>query len=127
MDPEVLGIGVALAVTGVAVLGGAATSKLSSLETSHPAGAAFVVVVKNREALAAHVEAWDELAAEALEANPFYESWMLLPAVEAFGKGRQLEFALVYRPHDVPGKAEASRRFLSARAAAVYRGLPAWS
>jgi CelD/BcsL family acetyltransferase involved in cellulose biosynthesis len=31
---------------------------------------------------------WDELAAAALESNPWYEHWMLLPALEAFGNAR---------------------------------------
>jgi hypothetical protein len=47
--------------------------------------------------LARYRAAWDELAAEALEPNVFYEPWMLLPALEAFGGGvgQPLLFALV--------------------------------
>jgi hypothetical protein len=37
------------------------------------------------------------LAAEALEPNAYFEPWMLLPAVRAFGPGQDLLFALVYR------------------------------
>lgn len=36
-------------------------------------------------ALQAIVPAWDELAANACEINPFYESWILLPALRAQG------------------------------------------
>jgi CelD/BcsL family acetyltransferase involved in cellulose biosynthesis len=36
--------------------------------------------------LAQLVPAWERLAAQALEPNPFYEHWMLLPALEAYGK-----------------------------------------
>jgi CelD/BcsL family acetyltransferase involved in cellulose biosynthesis len=43
--------------------------------------------------------AWEELATDALEPNVFYEPWMLLPALKAFGGsgGQQLVFALVLR------------------------------
>jgi CelD/BcsL family acetyltransferase involved in cellulose biosynthesis len=51
-----------------------------------------------------HVAAWDDLAASAVEANVFYEPWMLLPAVEAFAQGVALRFVLVYaeRPGEPP-------------------------
>jgi len=44
-----------------------------------------------------HRAAWDALASDAIEPNCFYESWMLLPAIEHFGHAVGLEFALVYR------------------------------
>ena len=60
----------------------------------------FVVLVSDFEELSRRVGEWDDLAASALEANPFYESWMLLPAMRAFGQGKELLFALVYgAPH----------------------------
>ena len=46
-----------------------------------------VQVVRTREALEAIVPAWEELAAQACEANPFYEHWILLPALRAQGDG----------------------------------------
>ena len=55
-----------------------------------------VVVVEDVQALAEHRAAWDDLAAHALEPNPFYESWMLTPAWRAFGKGQELLFLFVY-------------------------------
>src|SRR5215212_7356462 len=42
------------------------------------------------------VLAWDDLAASALEPNPFYESWMLLPAIEAFGLERNFRLVTVW-------------------------------
>lgn len=36
--------------------------------------------------LRALVPAWEQLAADALEPNPYYEHWMLLPALEAYGE-----------------------------------------
>jgi CelD/BcsL family acetyltransferase involved in cellulose biosynthesis len=59
------------------------------------------VVVDSAEALEAHVSAWQDLAAQALEPNPFYEPWMLMPALRAFGKGQDLLFVFLYR--DTPG------------------------
>jgi hypothetical protein len=62
-----------------------------------PEGQAMsVIVVCTPAALAAHVPAWDELAAQAIEPNIFYESWMLLPALEAFGQQEEVCVVLVY-------------------------------
>jgi CelD/BcsL family acetyltransferase involved in cellulose biosynthesis len=46
-----------------------------------------VQVARGREALEAMLPAWEDLAAHACEANPFYEHWILLPALEAQGDG----------------------------------------
>jgi CelD/BcsL family acetyltransferase involved in cellulose biosynthesis len=45
-----------------------------------------VIVLRERASLAAIVPAWDELAANALEPNPFYEPWILLTALRARGE-----------------------------------------
>jgi CelD/BcsL family acetyltransferase involved in cellulose biosynthesis len=45
-----------------------------------------VEVLSDLAALRALVPEWEALAAEAAEPNPFYEHWMLLPALEAYGK-----------------------------------------
>jgi CelD/BcsL family acetyltransferase involved in cellulose biosynthesis len=67
-----------------------------------------VVVVRDLPALYAFVPAWEELAAAALEPNVFYEHWMLLPALEAFGAGKDISVVLVLirDPHnpDAPAK-----------------------
>src|SRR6202048_331046 len=42
---------------------------------------------------------WEELAAEALEPNPFYEPFMLLPALREFPAGHRLTFLCVFAPH----------------------------
>jgi len=41
-----------------------------------------VTTASDHAALAAIVPAWEELAANAVEANPLYEPWMLLPCIE---------------------------------------------
>jgi CelD/BcsL family acetyltransferase involved in cellulose biosynthesis len=42
-----------------------------------------VQVLRDRESLEAIVRPWEQLAADALEPNPFYEPWILLPALRA--------------------------------------------
>ncbi|MDZ4686431.1 MAG: GNAT family N-acetyltransferase [Planctomycetaceae bacterium] len=50
--------------------------------------------------------AWDDLAWHAIESNPFYESWMLLPAWRALAGSQHIRLACVYRngarPQDPP-------------------------
>ncbi|HEX4649671.1 MAG TPA: GNAT family N-acetyltransferase [Steroidobacteraceae bacterium] len=46
-----------------------------------------VVVMRDVRDLTGLIPAWEELAAHALEPNVFYEHWMLLPALEAYGGG----------------------------------------
>jgi hypothetical protein len=42
-----------------------------------------VEVVRDQASLARVIVQWEELAADALEPNPLYEPWMMLPALEA--------------------------------------------
>jgi CelD/BcsL family acetyltransferase involved in cellulose biosynthesis len=53
-----------------------------------------VIVVEELAQLQAHGDAWARLAAAAAEPNVFYEPWVLLPALEAFG-GEGLQVVLV--------------------------------
>src|SRR4051812_4217570 len=57
-----------------------------------------VVVFRDRAELARYAPAWRRLAQAALEPNPFYEPWMLLPALEHLHGGAELEVALVFGP-----------------------------
>src|SRR5215470_1467421 len=57
-----------------------------------------VVIVDDLTALEKHVAAWEELAAAAIEPNVFYEPWMLMPALRAYGGAGRLLFALVQTP-----------------------------
>ena len=45
-----------------------------------------VILLRDRAALSAITPAWETLAANALEPNPFYEPWILLPALRARGE-----------------------------------------
>jgi CelD/BcsL family acetyltransferase involved in cellulose biosynthesis len=47
--------------------------------------------------LEAFREQWTGLAASAAEANPFYEPWMLLPALRAFAERDRVEVILAFR------------------------------
>src|SRR6185295_13613940 len=62
-----------------------------------------VIVIRDRASLQAIVPAWEELAANALEANPFYEPWALLPALAANGDGEALVCVLVWRQGRLDG------------------------
>lgn len=58
-----------------------------------------LIVVNDEASLSKYVADWEDLAAEALEPNPFYESWMLMPALRAFDKDKELLFVLIFAPH----------------------------
>jgi CelD/BcsL family acetyltransferase involved in cellulose biosynthesis len=67
----------------------------SAAQARQPPFCCFTVVPIDVAAeLQRHISAWDALADAALEPNPFYESWMLLPALQAFGSG--VTVALVF-------------------------------
>jgi hypothetical protein len=57
-----------------------------------------VVVVNDLTDLEKYVAAWEDLAAAAIEPNVFYEPWMLMPALRAYGVDRRSLFALVLAP-----------------------------
>ncbi|HYV68332.1 MAG TPA: GNAT family N-acetyltransferase [Myxococcales bacterium] len=52
-------------------------------------------VITDWPRLASLEEEWLELAAASCEANPFYEPWMLLPALRAYASGARLEVLVV--------------------------------
>jgi CelD/BcsL family acetyltransferase involved in cellulose biosynthesis len=79
-------------------------------------------VVEDPTALAAHISAWEDLAADALDPNPFYEPWMLLPALEAFGRGARLQFVLAYAERR--GLPPMLCGFFPLERVSSYRGLP---
>ena len=58
----------------------------------------WVEATEDVRELARHADAWEDLAADAVEANVFYEPWMLLPVLDAFAADRRLIFVLVWGP-----------------------------
>lgn len=71
----------------------------SSKPAAMPGDEMFVVAVKDFTSLEQYVPAWEDLARSALEPNPFYESWMLIPALRNFGGGKDLQLVLVFAPN----------------------------
>src|SRR5437016_5278579 len=60
---------------------------------------------------------WESLAAQALEPNPFFEHWLLLPALRAFAANDDLRIVCIRRG----GKLAALFPF---RLVSRYKGLP---
>jgi len=56
----------------------------------------LVKVLGDAAELRALAPAWEALAADAAEPNPFYEPWMLLPALEAYGAGEGFRCVAVW-------------------------------
>src|ERR1044072_9433301 len=67
-------------------------------QAQKPGGEMFVRAIKDFSSLEQHIPAWEELAAAALEPNPFYESWMLIPALRTLGAGKDLQLVLIFAP-----------------------------
>lgn len=74
-------------------------------------------VCASPQELAAHSDAWADLASHAAEPNVFHEPWFLLPAVEAFGKDEHFLFVLAYSDTELIGFFPLARR-------RGYRGMP---
>ena len=60
----------------------------------------WIEIATDRASLEKHVPAWERLAACTVEPNVFYEPWMFLPGLDAFGEHRKLACVLVYRRPD---------------------------
>lgn len=75
-----------------------------------------ISVARDRAALEAIVPAWEELAAQACEPNPFYEPWFLLPALRARGD-EGLRCVLVWHGARLVGLFPFERR-------RKFRGMP---
>ena len=91
-----------------------------------PAGGEFVIRrIRDMAAGDEYATAWDSLAETAIEPNPYYERWMLLPALQAVGGGSTLEFVLVFR-HDRSNVKAAPLLcgFFPLERYRRYRGLP---
>jgi len=58
-----------------------------------------ITVLDHPATLASHLAAWNDLAAAALEPNVFHEPWMMLPAIDVFGRDANLRYVLAYADH----------------------------
>jgi len=104
------------------------SATLGRLPLARPSGtqpASRVALIRGREALVELAPAWEELATQALEPNPFYEPWMLLPALECFDTDGKVELAAVWSDQrlDAVVPLERLRRYkgFPLRAAAAWR------
>lgn len=79
------------------------------------------VVVRNPAGLEAHRHAWEDLSAYAVEPNPFYEPFMLLPAIDMYAHDSVLQFVFIYA---VGRGRPALLGFLPMERANRYKGLP---
>lgn len=79
--------------------------------------AARVAVARTGAELERIVPAWEALARAAAEPNPFYEPWMLLPALRAFGGGQDLRLVQVWIGEELAGLFPFER-------VPRYKGLP---
>src|SRR5215510_8597985 len=74
---------------------GQSETRPSEVDVTTDSSKMSVVIVDDLTALEKHIAAWEELAAAAIEPNVFYEPWMLMPALRAYGGAGRLLFALV--------------------------------
>jgi GNAT acetyltransferase-like protein len=84
--------------TPVQVERGQSEPRPSEVDVATDGAKMSVVIVDDLTALEKHIAAWEELAAAAIEPNVFYEPWMLMPALRAYGGAGRLLFALVQTP-----------------------------
>jgi hypothetical protein len=84
-----------------------------------------VEVAYDRASLRRFVPAWTELVAHALEPNPLYEHWMLLPALEAEA-GENLVCVLIWMHDRTTRRTEPKLGALfPLRKVKRFKGLPA--
>ncbi len=84
-----------------------------------------VVVLTEPAALEDYLPALEDLAANAIEPNIFYEPWVLRPSLKAFGLGQQFFFALVFAPMlDRPHAPQTLCGFFPLVRERGYKGLP---
>jgi CelD/BcsL family acetyltransferase involved in cellulose biosynthesis len=82
------------------------------------------VVVSGAAELEAYVSAWEDLAANALEANIFYEPWVFLPALKSFGGSVKLRFVFVFAASRSAQSSPLLCGFFPLECSRSYRGLP---
>jgi len=79
------------------------TAPVSTVPT--PTAAAptgLTIAVEPHAALLAYTAAWDDLAANAADPNPFYERSALLPALSTLPDGKAVEVVLVWAANPLP-------------------------
>ncbi|MCI0489305.1 MAG: GNAT family N-acetyltransferase [Blastocatellia bacterium] len=84
-----------------------------------------VKVINDFADLEEHLQAWEELALTALEPNPFYESWMLMPALRSFGRDKDLQIVLVFASDEAqPSRPPVLCGLFPLERRSRYKGIP---
>ncbi len=73
------------------------------VQAPNPAGHVSTRTITDWSLLETFLEPWRELARATAEPNPFYEPWMLMPALRAFAAADRVEVVLVFRGDDLCG------------------------
>jgi hypothetical protein len=98
---------------------------VSVCEKVKTAGAPSVFVFKQVSDLAQFVPQWQSLASAAADANAFYESWMLLPALRSYHSEGDFRFVLVFGPDpERPSGPAVLYGFFPFERSPKYRGVP---
>ncbi len=92
---------------------------------STPAGKMSVVIASDAAALRQHWADLEDLCSSVAEPNVFYEPWMLIPAVEAFGQEKTFTFVLVYAESSQPGGKPTLSGFFPFERRRRYARMPA--
>lgn len=121
------GSGEATMTGSAAILKDSAAGRPRRLSAAaHPvvgaARACHVVSLRDAGQCEPYIASWELLAEHAAEPNPFYEHWMLLPALRLYGAGQDVEIALVIET-DVAGAPHVVGVFPLQRHSR-FRGLP---
>ena len=84
-----------------------------------------IVVARTLDELQRHRAALDDLGADVLESNIFYESILAEPAAQSLGAGRKLELVFVYRADPgAPHRPAQLVGFFPFERLSRYRGMP---
>lgn len=67
-----------------------------------PGDAMLVREIMDFDKLEEYVQPWQELALDAIEPNPFYEPWMLIPALRSLAAGTDVRVVLVLDRSESP-------------------------
>jgi hypothetical protein len=73
-----------------------------TVRTKHRSGHAEALIVEP-EGLGPYVQMWERLAQNTVTPNPFYEPWMLLPAIESIASRDGLHILLIFGPGEQNG------------------------
>src|SRR5258705_6772427 len=74
-------------------------------------------VLKGPAAAASIIPQWEDLAAHALEPNPFYEHWLLIPALAGFAKSDDVRIVALWHKDKLAA-------LLPLQRVPRYKGLP---